>query len=169
MPKMTIAQMKAMMPSRPKQLDALNVFVGRWAFSGEVHIAGIEEAIPMTGTSESTWDASRWFLVGDSVMSMRGFDDSRGHETWTYDRHDQKFRSTWVDSMGSVGEGSATFDEDSQTWTMKAVSHGAFGKSTAKGFVRLVDADTFELRWSEFALGGLMKTMEMCGTSKRRK
>ncbi len=69
------------------------------------------------------WDDSGWFLVGDSVFKMEGFDDMRGHDTWTYDSHSKKYRSTWVDNMGSTGTGTATHNEKTNTWTMKATSH----------------------------------------------
>jgi len=39
---------------------------------------------------------------------------------------------------------------------------------TMKGWVKNIDADTMEWCWTEYAMGGLVKTMEMCGTSKRK-
>ena len=168
MPKMTIEEMKNTMPQRPIELDKLNAFVGRWEFNGEANMATLDEALPTTGTGESKWDDSGWFLVGDSVFKMQGFDDMRGHDTWTYDTKSKKHRSTWVDNMGSSGTGTATLNEKTNTWTMKATSHGPHGKMTIKGWVKNVDADTMEWCWTEYAMGGLIKTMEMCGTSKRK-
>lgn len=63
---------------------------------------------------------------------------------------------------------SATHNEETNTWTPKTMSHGPDGKMTMKGWVRNVDGDTMEWRWAEYAMGGLVKTMEMCGTSKRK-
>ena len=168
MPKMTIEEMKTMMPQRPMELDKLNAFVGRWEFKGEADMAMLDEPIPSTGTGEIKWDDSKWFLVGDSVFKMEGFDDMRGHETWTYDTKSNRYRSTWTDSMGATGTGSSKYNEKTDTWTMKATSHGPHGKMKIKGWVKSIDADTMEWCWSEYAMGGLMKTMEMCGTSKRK-
>ncbi len=168
MPKMTIEEMQEMMPKRPIELDKLNAFVGQWEFQGEADMAMLDEPIPSTGTGESKWDDSRWFLVGDSVFKMQGFDDMRAHDTWTYDSHSKKYRSTWVDSMGSTGTGTAKYNEKTNTWTMRATSHGSHGKMKMKGWVKIVDADTMEWCWTEYAMGGLMKTMEMRGTSKRK-
>ena len=168
MPKMTVEEMKAMMPQRPAELDKLNAFAGRWEFKGEANMAFLEEPLPASGTGESQWDESGWFMVGNSVFRMQGFDDMRGHDTWTYDTHSKKFRSTWVDSMGSTGTGTARFNEKTNTWTMRATSYGPHGKTMMKGCITVIDDDTMEWCWTEYAMGGLMKTMEMCGTSKRK-
>lgn len=168
MPKMTIAEMKAMMPQRPPELDKLNDFVGTWEFTGESRMPMLDEPIAVSGTGETKWDKTGWFVVSDGVFRMEGFDEARGHETWTYDAHSKKYRSTWVDSMGSTGTGTATYRDDTNTWTMKASAHGPFGKTTMKGCMKLVDKNTMEWSWSEYAMCGLMKTMEMTGTSRRK-
>ena len=167
MPKMTLEEMKSMMPQRPAELDKLNDFVGRWDFTGEANMAFLDEPVSTTGTGESHLDDSGWFLVGNSVFKMQGFDDLRAHDTWTYDTHSKKYRSTWVDSMGSTGTGTSTHNEKTNTWTMRATSHGPYGKTVMKGCIKVIDDDTMEWCWSEYALGGLLKTMEICGTSKR--
>ena len=51
---------------------------------------------------------------------------------------------------------------------MRATSYGPFGKTTAKGTVTFTDPDSMEWNWTEYAMGGLMKTMHFTGTSKRR-
>ena len=168
MPKMTVEEMKSMMPQRPAELDKLNAFVGRWEFNGNAEMAFLDEPLPATGTGVTEWDDSGWYLVGNSVFRMEGFDDMHGHDTWTYDAHTNKYRSTWVDSMGSTGMGTARHDEKTNTWTMRATSHGPHGKTTMRGSITVVDQDTTEWCWTEYMMGGLMKTMEMCGTSKRK-
>ena len=67
-----------------------------------------------------------------------------------------------------TGTGTSTHNEKTNTWTMRATSHGPFGRTVMKGCMKVIDDDTMEWCWSEYALGGLMKTMEMCGTSKRK-
>ena len=100
---------------------------------------------------------------------MEGFDPMHGMETWMYDAKSKKYRSTWVDSMGSIGIGEARYKEKTGTWHMRAKGRGPHGKTTMKGTAKLIDANTMEWTWSEHMMGGLMKTMEMTGTSRRRK
>jgi len=168
MPKMTVEEMKAMMPQRPPELDKLDAFVGKWSFEGQANMACLDAPLATSGTGETRWDDSKWFVVGNATFKMHGFDDMHGHETWTYDAHSKKYRSTWVDSMGSTGTGTATHDDRTNSWTMRAVSHGSCGKTTMKGTMRIVDDNTMEWCMQEYAMGGLMKTMEMCATSKRQ-
>ena len=53
MPKMTMEDMKQMMPKRPVELDLLNPFVGTWESTGEMKFTGLDEVIQATGTMES--------------------------------------------------------------------------------------------------------------------
>ncbi len=168
MPKMTIEEMKAMMPQRPAELDQLNAFAGRWEFEGEAKMAGLDEVLKTTGTNEAKWDGDGWFLVSRGTFRMGELGEMTGVEHWTYDTHDKKFRSTWIDTMGSIGAGKSWHDAKTDTWHMRATSHGPFGKSTGKGQVKFIDANTMEWTWTEYSMGGLMKTMEMSGTSRRR-
>ncbi|MFQ5494795.1 MAG: DUF1579 family protein, partial [Phycisphaerae bacterium] len=124
--------------------------------------------LTMSGTNEAKWDGDGWFLVSRGNFNMGGLGDMTGMETWVYDSHDKVYRSTWVDSMGSLGTGSARYNEDTRTWRMRATSHGPMGKTVWKSTVRMVDANTMEFEGAEYAMGGLMKTMEMSGTSRRR-
>ena len=168
MPKMTIEEIKAMMPERPAELDKLNAFAGKWTFSGEAKMAVLDEVLPTSGTMESKWEGDGWFLVGTGKFNMGDIGNMEGRETWTYDAHSKKYRSTWVDSMGSTGIGESWIDDKTNTWYMKATSYGFMGKSYMKGWVRIIDDNTQEWEWSEYAMGGLIKTMEMKGTSKRQ-
>jgi hypothetical protein len=165
MPKMTIEEMKAEMPKRPAELDRLNAFVGKWQSTGEAKFAMLDETLETSGTSEAKWDDSRWFVVERGVFHMADFDEMAGLGTWTYDTKGKVYRSTWVDSMGAIGLGTSKYDEKSGTWKMKATSHGPFGKSTMKGWVKFIDDDTMEWWMAEYQW--LTKTMEMSGTSKR--
>lgn len=163
--KKTIEEMKAQMPQRPVELDRLDQFVGKWRADGEGKFAMLDEPLKISGTSEAAWEGDRWYVVVRGVMNMEHFGDSQGHETWTYDTHDKVYRSTWVDSMGMSGMGVSKYDEKSDTWRMTATSHGPWGKSTIKGSLRFPNADTMEWEWTERS--GLMKVMEMKGTSSR--
>jgi len=170
MPKMTMEEMKSMMPQRPAELDRLNAFAGKWEFEGKADMACLEgdEEVAVSGSGESKWDASGWFLVGRSTFKMADFDEMVGVETWTYDAKSKKYRSTWTDSMGAIGIGESKYHAETDSWTMKATSHGPMGKTKMKGCLKIVDDDTMEWCMAEYAMGGLMKTMEMCGTSHRK-
>ena len=91
-----------------------------------------------------------------------------GMETWTYDTNKRVFRSNWVDSMGSIGMGESRRDAKTGIWHIKAFSYTPFGKSSARGTLKFVDDKSMEWTWTEYAMGGLMKTAEMKGTSKKK-
>ena len=167
MPHMTLEQMKAEMPKRPAELDRLNAFVGKWQMEGEAKFAMLDEPIKMTGTSESKWEGDKWYVVGRGVMKMADFPETQGLETWTYDVHAKKYRSTYVDSMGMSGMSEARYDEKTGTWHMTATAYGPWGKSHMKGTLRFPDPDTMDMSITECM--GLMKIMEMKGTGKRVK
>lgn len=168
MPKMTIEDLKAMKPQRPAELDKLNVFTGKWQATGEAKLSGLDQVLKSSGTSQGQWEGDGWYLVNHNTVHMDELGDMSAIETWTYDVHSDKYRSTWVDSMGSVGTGVAWLDDDTNTWHVKATSHGPMGKSTMKGKARVVDDNTIEWEWAEYTFFGLFKTMEMKGTSRKQ-
>lgn len=167
MPKMTIEQMKAKMPKRPAELDRLNAFVGKWQGEGTAEFAMLDRPLKTSGTSEMRWAGDKWYLISDGTFTMEEFGEFKGQEAWTYDAHDKKYRSTWVDSMGMIGMGESTYDEKSGVWKFKARSYGAWGQSTMSGTLKFPNPDTMEWEWTEYM--GLMKTTYMTGTSKRVK
>ncbi|RMF83506.1 MAG: DUF1579 domain-containing protein [Planctomycetota bacterium] len=166
-PKMTMDDMRAMVPQRPAELDYLNAFVGKWSFEGEVVSDMFEEPFKMTGESEMHWSGDMWYLISDGVWRMGDMDEMKGHEVWCYDAKARKFRSVWVDSMGSFGVGEGSYDAATRTWRTQATSHGPMGKSTMKGTIKIIDEDTME--WSAAEYNGWMKTMEFTGVSRRIK
>ncbi len=167
MPKMTIAEMKAAMPERPAELDRLNAFVGKWQYEGTAKFAMLDQPLKAGGHSEGQWEGNGWYLVNRSVMTMEHFDDSQALEAWSYDVHAKKYRSMWVDSMGMMGTGEATYDDPTRTWHWKGTSHSPWGPSSIKGTMHFVDDDSVEWTFTEHM--GLMKTTEMSGTGKRVK
>jgi len=167
MPHMTLDEMKAQMPQRPAELDRLNAFVGKWQGEAEGRFAMLDEPVKMTGTSEAKWDGDRWFVVSRGVMRMADFPETQGMELWTYDVGAKKYRSYFVDSIGMSGMSEARYDEKTNTWHMTSDSYGAWGKSRYTGTLKFTDPDTME--WSMTENMGLMKVMEMKGTSRRVK
>lgn len=167
MHKITIEKMREMTPPRPVELDKLDVFVGKWKITGETEMAILEEVVKTFGSGETKWNHNRTFLIGNYTFNMEGLDSMEAHETWTYDAHTGKYRSTWTDSMGATGTGVSWIDEKTNTWYTKAKSHGPMGATTMKGWVKIIDENTMKWVWTEYAMGGLIKTMEMKGISKR--
>jgi hypothetical protein len=167
-PKMTIEEMKAHMPQRPAELDKLNAFVGQWTFEGECKIAGLDETLKSSGENEAVWGPDKWFVVSNGNFSMGELGTMKGLETWSYDAGAKKYRASWVDTMGGTGMSTSWHDEKTNTWHMRGSGQGAMGNTTWKGTVRFTDPNTMEWEMTEYAMGGLMKTMEWSGTSHRK-
>lgn len=167
MPKMSVEEFKAMQPTKPPELERLDAFAGKWKAEGTANFAMLDEPLQTTGTSEAQWEGDGWYIVSHGTFTMDDMDEMQGMETWTYDTHSKKYRSTWVDTTGTVATGEGMYDEDTGVWTMRGASYGPHGKSTMTGTVRFVDDDTMEWTWTESA--GLMKVLEMSGTSRRVK
>ncbi|MFQ5591412.1 MAG: DUF1579 family protein [Phycisphaerae bacterium] len=167
MPKMSIEDMKAMRPRRPPELDKLNAFVGRWQWEGHGKIAGLDRPLRFTGERETQWEGDGWYLVTREVGNMEGLGESKLMAMWAYDARSRKFRLTWADSMGTIATGTARFDEKANTWHLRATSRSPSGTTVGRGRVRFPNPDTMEWDWTEYAMGGLRKTMELKGTCNR--
>lgn len=166
MPKMTIEQMKEMMPERPAELDQLDAFVGKWQGSGEAHIGGLEDTLKSEGTMDIHWAGDGWYLVTDSVDEMDEFGKMVGKGLWSWDDQHNRFHTYWVDSMGSTYTGWAKYNKNDNEWHMYAKGRSAMGESTGRGTMRFIDNDTMEWHWKETA--GLMTVFEGHGTSTRQ-
>ena len=167
MPHMTLEQMKEKTPVRPMELDALDAFVGKWDMKAQTKMAMLDEALETTGSSEAHWEGNRRYLVSHNIFNMGGLGEVTGLKTWTYDARSKKFRTTWTDSIGSIGLGEARYDADTRTWRMKTSNRGPHGKTTAKGWVKVIGDDLMEWSWTEYM--GVMKIVEITGTSRRQK
>ena len=166
MPKMTLEEMKEMMPKRPPELDKLNAFAGQWEHEGEAKMAVLDQPVRVTGTSKGEWEGDGWYLVSRSVFSMEGLMDMEGLEAWTFDTHSKKYRSTYVDTVGTVGTAESWHDEKTNTWHMRATSHGPNGNTRMCGTVEFVDDNTME--WTMVEYAGLTKMVEMSGVGRRK-
>lgn len=94
MAKMTIEDIRAMKPERPQELDKLNAFVGRWEWSGEAKIGGLDRPLKFTGRNEARWEGDGWYLVSHEVGNMEELGETQGMATWAYDARNKKFRTT---------------------------------------------------------------------------
>ncbi len=167
-PKMTMEDLKAMMPQRPAELDKLNAFVGTWNSEAEAKMAGLDEPLRTTAQAEIKWEGDGWYLVSRETFTMGELGNSHGLGTWSYDMKHRVYRTSWVDSSGMTGMGKSWHDEKTNTWHMRGKSHGPWGTTTFKGSVTMTDPNTMTWNWTEYAMGGLMKVMEMTGTSSRQ-
>ena len=168
MPKMTIDDLKQMRPQRPAELEQLNDFVGKWESTGEATMAGLDEVLKSSGTSEAKWAGDGWYLIEQGTFHMDELGDMQGMAIYTYDAKAKKYRTTWVDSYGTLGVGTGRYDEKTKTWHMKSTNHTPFGKTKMTSEARWVDDDTMDWTMTEYMMGGLIKTMEMKGTAKRK-
>jgi len=166
---MTLEDLRGMRPERPAALDELDRFVGSWAWEGTMKMTGLDEPLKVSGKSEVKWAGDKWFLQIQESASIQELGNSEGTRIWSYDAKAKKFRSSWVDSMGTTMQGTTWPDEKSGTWQFRTTGYGSFGPSTARGTVRFPDPDTMEWDWQEFVICGLVKTVEITGTSKRIK
>jgi hypothetical protein len=168
MPKMTIEEMKAMMPERPVELDKLNMFAGTWEGTGEATMAGLDQVLKTGGMSKVEWGCDGWCMVEHGKYEMEEFGTMEGIGLWSYDPKAKKYRNFWVDSMGAAGTGESVYCEKTKTWKMKAKSHSSWGTSISRGTMTFPDPNTMEWTWTEYDALGLSKMMEMTGTSKKK-
>ncbi|MFQ5413152.1 MAG: DUF1579 family protein [Phycisphaerae bacterium] len=168
MPTMTIEDLKAMRPERPPELDRLNMFVGHWEGTGEARMAGLDQVLKSTGTSDITWEADRSALLERGDYEMEGLGNMKGLGLWTYDPKARKYRNAWVDSFGGLGTGTCTYNEKTGTWKMRVKSHGPMGTTIGEGTVRFPDENTMSWTWREWDPLHLVKVFDMTGTSKRK-
>ena len=168
MPKMTIEDVKSMRPQRPAELGKLNAFVGQWEWEGNATFAGLDRTLCFTGKNEATLGCDGWCLVSREVGHMEELGETHGLATWAYDERCGRFRTTWADSMGSIGTGTAWYDETTDTWQFRTKSSSPFGKASGTGRVKFTDPNTMDWHWTEYATGGLIKTVDLSGISRRQ-
>ena len=167
-PKMTIEQMKEMKPVRPAALDKLNAFAGEWKGTATMTMAGLDQTLKSTGTSKSTWECDGWVLVEHGTMETEELGSYEMLGIWTYDPTWKVYRNHWYSSYGEVGEGTARFDEKTNTWKMKGTTKSEWGTTHGKGTAKFVTDDKVDWSWTERAMLGLVKVMDMEGTTERK-
>lgn len=155
-------------PQRPAEMDELSNWVGNWTFNGTCTMVGADKPMTMTGSSSANWAVDRWAIVetveGPNMMGPGRF---TGMGVYTYDPGERKFKSAWMDNMGSVNHGTM-WKDGPNTWKMKGTGRNATtgDKTTGEGWMKMVDANTIEWGGTEYVNG--KKMMEMKGTNKRK-
>ncbi len=167
-PAMTIDQMKEMKIERPPELDLLGMFAGKWESTGRARMAGLEEDLMVTGTSEGTWHTDRWCLVNEDVFTLGKLGDMKALTVWRWDAKSRVFRSHWTYNDGSTGTGKATFNPLTKTWNYTTKGKGPWCSLKGKGTIKYLDENNVLWEWHEWDGTGLVKIMELKGSSRRK-
>lgn len=167
-PNMTIDQMKEMKIVRPPELELLRMFAGKWESTGRAKMAGLEEDLMVTGTSEGTWHAGRFCLVNEDVFTLGKLGDMKALTVWRWDAKSRVFRSHWTYNDGSAGTGKATFDPLTKTWHYTTKGSGPWCSLKGKGTIKYLDENNVLWEWHEWDGTGLVKIMELKGSSRRK-
>jgi len=167
-PPMTLDAMKAMMPPRPQQLQALDMLVGDWVTEGQVQFIGMEEPIATKGTSSARWECDKRFLIDHSDYDMGPLGPMKGVSVWGWDPQHRRFVFWWFDGFGESASGTARYDRDARTWHIS--THGQSTRCSVKnsGTIRLIDDNTLEWTWVQYSAWGFPKYADMKGISRRR-
>lgn len=155
-------------PPRPAELNLLDRMVGDWKGSGEMTMMGSDEVTHGTGASNFSWQLDNRVLVERSEFSMGEMGTMQGMGTWTWDDRHHYFHTTWVDSTGGYGSGRARTRDNGTTWKVRGKSVSPMGTTTGRGTMTFVDENTMNWEWAEYTFFGLIKVMEMEGTSTRQ-
>ena len=154
-------------PARAPQLDAYKVFVGSWKWEAEV-LNAVEGEKAWSGTAEWEWALDDRCLHGRmSAKSNSAQFDSAG--IWSWHPKNKKYMWWIFNNWGYPQQGTATYNEATQTWRMTYTSIGLDG-TTSYGLYELtvVDNDTLDWTMTEWADGWhAVKKIEMIGTYKR--
>lgn len=164
-PKVDFSQIKK--PSRAGELDAYDVFVGKWNWKAEAMNADAADK-DWSGTAEWDWVLDRRVLRGKMTSHSQNQQfEAVGAWTWHPKEHGYKW---WMfNDWGYPQEGSASYDADSKTWTMPYTSIGLDGTASYGRYVmKVVDSNTLDWHMHEWAdaLHTIQKT-EMKGTYSR--
>lgn len=165
--RMDVEQMKAMLPSRAPEFDALEMLAGSWKTSGRVRMAGLARSIETTGTSKAAWACGRRLMVEHSTFDMGDLGTMNGMSIWTWDARAGRYRMWWFDSFGESATGTARLDEASKTWHVRTVGRNPWTRVRSKGTIQAIDADTLEWTWSQRDGLALFKLAHMQGVSHR--
>ena len=154
-------------PARAPELDAYESFVGSWTWDA-VMLNAADPDKAWTGTAEWNWTLDKRCLEGRITgKNAHTTFDSRGIWSW----HPRSHKYIWwmFNNWGYPQEGSASFDETTQTWKMDFVSIGLDGTTSYGRYsMTVVDNDTLEWDLTEWADPlHLITKMEMRGTYKR--
>lgn len=167
-------------PTPGPEILKLSRLVGTWSGTAEMVTPspeemkagmpeGSEEEMPSSFAGGGTfeWDLGGMFLTGTSWHEMGPNERVNYIEFWTWDAKAKKYRTWYFSDWGEFGVGTAEFEPDGDTLTMKSTSTGPEGKTRrGKGTMRFEGDGAYKWCWSEKGPDG---KMEFKGTSTREK
>ncbi len=103
---------------RPRELDHLNVFIGKWMNEGYVVETATAPSTKITTSDVYEWLPGRYFIL-HTAYGRIGTMDVGGMEVLGYDPSTRQYFSRFFDSSGNIHEATLTADGDSWTWKGK--------------------------------------------------
>ncbi len=169
-PQHDMAAMKDMKPPpRPAELDRLEMWVGTWEGTMEMHMAGAEKPMQWTGKSVIQWEVDKHVLVERSEGDMGEMGKMIGLAVYSWDPYDKTYRSCWFDNWGCQAQGTMAYNEAKKTWSMYGKGRDACSGATTigEGTMEVVDDNTTKWTYCEWDSWKFHKKMWGSGTMKR--
>jgi hypothetical protein len=163
--KMDMQNMKP--PERPKELDQLESWVGKWEGTGEMTMHG--KVMKSDATSEISWDLDKRILV-ERMNETMGEMKMSGMGIYMYNTREKEFKSAYVNNMGGTAHGELKYDDKTKSWkmTMKGRMMDGADMTTGEGTFKMPDANTMEWTWTEWDSWHLTKMGEGKGIMHRK-
>ncbi|HNQ22044.1 MAG TPA: hypothetical protein PKK06_03015 [Phycisphaerae bacterium] len=156
-------------PPRAPELDAYNVFVGKWNWQATLLNADKEDEA-WTGTAQWDWTLDNRCLQGH--MSVKGAHaEFQSVGLWSWHPKADKYVWTMFNNWGYPQHGTATYQAATKCWRMSYKSVGLDGRTSYGIYtMKVVNDDTLEWTVKEWRFPlHLFKKMEMTGTYTRAK
>lgn len=156
-------------PERPTELDAFDVFVGSWTWKA-VTVTADRDGPKWSGMAEWTWALDKRVLEG-RMEARSGDTEFKASGAWSWHPRRKEYIWWMFNNWGYPQEGTASYDRNSQTWTMKYQSVGLDGTTSYGRYtMKVIGRDTLDWSVTEWADPlHLVRKMEMSGTYTRKK
>ncbi len=160
---------KVQRPARASELDAYNVFVGKWTWEAEAVNADAAHK-KWTGTAEWEWTLDRQCLHGR--MSLKSGDTAlQTGGVWSWHPLAKEYIWSIFNNWGYPQSGTARYDPARKHWTMTYRAVGLDG-TPSYGVYDMTVVDNDSLKWSMTEWADRLhciKKLEMRGTYNRTK
>jgi hypothetical protein len=157
-------------PPRPVELDKLEPFVGKWEGTSVMTMPDGKTTMNATSSSEFMWELGKRFLVEKGTCKMGDMEPMEMVGVYGYDPAAKEYTTSWYSSMGEASHGEMKYSDKKGCWCMKGRYRDAMsGKMVyGEGHMKMTDANTIEMTWTQWDSMKLMKQFEMKGTSHRK-
>lgn len=115
---------------RPRALDRLNVFIGRWLTEGETVATAQAPAVRIFASDVYQWAPGERFIMHPAYGRI-GEQEVGGLEVIGYDPATDQFRTHFFDQSGDAITETLTFQDG--TWTWQGTHHRCKGIFTDEG------------------------------------